>query len=168
MGNALGQLLGVTGFGFICAVAAFSYLAWISVRLCLIDIRTHRLPNTIVLPAYGVAGVLLGLSSILGGEPSWLLRILLSALAAFTFYWLLWFIYPAGMGFGDVKLAGVLGLFLGFCGWTFLLLGIAAGFVVGGVWGLVLILSRKGSATSRIPFGPSMLVGAWLVMLLPL
>ena len=64
------------------------------------------------------------------------------------------------MGFGDVKLSGVLGLFLGWMSWGALVIGAFAGFLVGGVGGLLLIAAGKGSLASRIPYGPYMLVGA--------
>jgi leader peptidase (prepilin peptidase)/N-methyltransferase len=69
------------------------------------------------------------------------------------------------MGFGDVKLAGVLGMYLAYLGWGALVVGAFLGFLVGGAGGAVLLLSRRVGRKSRIPFGPSMLVGAWLAVL---
>jgi len=66
------------------------------------------------------------------------------------------------MGFGDVKLAGVLGLYLAWLGWGQLAVGAFAAFVLGGIFSLVLLLARKVSRKSGIPFGPWMLAGAWL------
>lgn len=151
---------------FSCALAASLYLLWLAVVLSIIDIRTHTLPNRYVLPAYPIAGVLLLAAALAAGTPEHALRAAGGALAMGALYWLLWAVYPAGMGFGDVKLAGVLGLFLGYLSWQHLLLGIAAGFVVGGLWGVALIVSRRGTAKSAIPFGPSMLAGAVAVMVL--
>ena len=70
--------------------------------------------------------------------------------------------------FGGIlgALAGVLGLFLGFLGWQHLMAGMAAGFVIGGLWGLLLIISRRGTIKSAIPFGPPMLAGTLATMLL--
>ena len=150
----------------LCALAACLYLLYLAVVLSVIDIRTHTLPDRYVLPAYPVAGILLGAGALLVGQPGHLWRALAGLLALAGLYWVLWAVYPAGMGFGDVKLAGVLGLYLGFLGWDHVLLGAAAGFVAGGVWGVALIAARRGSAKSRIPFGPSMLAGALAVMLL--
>lgn len=153
-------------FAFLCAVAACLYLLWLAVCLSVIDIRTHTLPNRFVLPAYPIAGTLLLTAALAGGFPHHAWNTIGGAAAMAGLYWVLWFGYPAGMGFGDVKLAGVLGLFLGFLGWEHVVLGAGAGFVVGGLWGLVLILSRRGTSKSAIPFGPSMLVGALGTMLL--
>ena len=151
---------------FLCAVAACCYLLWLAVVLSVIDIRTHTLPNRYVLPAYPLAGALLLVASLASGYPLHVLNAATGAAAMTAFYWLLWAVYPTGMGFGDVKLAGVLGLFLGFLSWQHVLLGAAAGFVVGGLWGLALIVSRRGTAKSAIPFGPAMLSGALATMLL--
>ncbi|MDQ0279192.1 leader peptidase (prepilin peptidase)/N-methyltransferase [Arthrobacter silviterrae] len=150
----------------VCAVAACLYLLWLSVLLSAVDIRTHTLPNRYVLPAYPAAGILLAAAAVLSGRPGQLWGALAGAAALGALYWVLWAVYPAGMGFGDVKLAGVLGLYLGFLGWTHVLAGAAAGFVAGGLWGVALIVSRRGTAKSHLPFGPSMLAGAWATMLL--
>ena len=82
-------------------------------------------------------------------------------------YFLLRLANPAGLGFGDVKLAGVLGLYLGFLGWEVVLAGTFAAFLLGGGWGVWLILSRRGTARTSIAFGPFMLAGAALAMVLP-
>ncbi|MGP9504129.1 prepilin peptidase [Specibacter sp. AOP5-B1-6] len=149
---------------FLCALAACLYLLWLAVRLSIIDIRTHTLPNKLVVPAYPIAGVLLLAAALLAGVPMHAVSALGGALAMGAVYWLLWAAYPAGMGFGDVKLSGVLGLFLGFLSWQHVVLGLAAGFVAGGLWGIALIASRRGTAKSTIPFGPAMLLGALATM----
>jgi leader peptidase (prepilin peptidase)/N-methyltransferase len=83
--------------------------------------------------------------------------------------WLIYFgmaiAYPGGMGFGDVKLAGVLGLFLGYLSWGALFTGAFAAFVLGGTFGLALLLSRRADRKSGIPFGPWMLAGSWIGVL---
>jgi leader peptidase (prepilin peptidase)/N-methyltransferase len=149
-----------------CAAAACLYLLFLAVQLSIVDIRTHTLPDRLVLPAYPVAGILLCSVALLAGQPVHLWRALAGLLALGALYWVLWAVYPAGMGFGDVKLAGVLGMYLGFLGWNHVLLGAAAGFVAGGLWGVALIAARRGTAKSHIPFGPSMLAGALATMLL--
>lgn len=138
---------------------ALLYLAAIGVALALIDLDTHRLPDSIVLPSYVVAVVLLGLAS--GGAGDWgaLVRALLGGLAMGAAYFVMVLAYPAGMGLGDVKLAGVLGIYLGWFGWGALLVGFFAAFVVGGVFALVLVALKRAGRKSGIPFGPWMLVG---------
>ncbi|MFQ4147778.1 A24 family peptidase [Arthrobacter sp. LAPM80] len=147
-------------------LAATAYLIWLAVVLSIIDIHTHTLPNRYVLPAYPIAGALLLAAALAAGMPMYAAVALGGAVAMGALYWLLWVLYPAGMGFGDVKLAGVLGLFLGFLGWQHVLVGVAAGFVVGGLWGITLIATRRGTAKTAIPFGPSMLAGTLATMLL--
>ncbi len=80
----------------------------------------------------------------------------------FALYWLLAIGYPGGMGFGDVKLAGVLGMLLGWVGWAALIVGGFSAFVLGGVVGVLLMLGRRATRKSRIPFGPFMIAGAWI------
>lgn len=150
----------------IVLVIALCYFLVLSLKLSIIDVKTHTLPNRLVLPAYPISAILLLSAALFVPDVQQLVRLLVGGLAAGIFYWLLWFIYPAGIGFGDVKLAGVIGLYLGYYGWSHLLLGVMAGFVVGGLWGIALIASKRGTRNSRIPFGPAMLIGAWLVMLL--
>jgi prepilin signal peptidase PulO-like enzyme (type II secretory pathway) len=144
------------------ALAAFLYLAAVSVALASIDVDTHTLPNRIVLPAYPVAAALLIVAGLLGGEPERVLTSLLGGGVMFGVYFLLALAYPGGMGFGDVKLAGLLGLYLGWLGWGSLAVGAFSAFLLGGLFSLVLILTRKANRKSGIPFGPWMLAGAWL------
>ena len=128
---------------------AFLYLAAISVALALIDIDVHRLPNAIVLPSYVVAAVLLGAAALLHGRPGVLLRAAIGALALYAFYFLLAFVYPGGMGFGDVKLAGVLGCTSPSSAGRELLVGVFLGFLVGGLSGTRAHASPVGPAASR-------------------
>jgi leader peptidase (prepilin peptidase)/N-methyltransferase len=69
------------------------------------------------------------------------------------------------MGFGDVKLAGILGLYLGWMGWGELIVGAFFGFLLGGVVGGVLMATKRANRKSAIPFGPFMLAGALLAIL---
>jgi len=141
---------------------AFLYFAAISVALAGIDIDTHRLPNVIVYPAYIVVGVLLTVASVVYGDYSQLLRAAIGGAVLFAAYLVMALLYPGGMGFGDVKLAGVIGLLLGFLGWGTLVVGAFSAFLIGGVFAVALLLARKANRKSGIPFGPWMLAGAWL------
>jgi leader peptidase (prepilin peptidase) / N-methyltransferase len=144
------------------ALLAYLYLCAISIALALIDLDVHRLPNAIVLPAYAVGAVLLTASALLAGEPGRLLSAGVGAVGLAGLYLLLAVVRPGGMGMGDVKLAGVLGLFTGFIGWGALIVGAFGAFVLGGVFSLGLVLARRAGRASRIPFGPWMLAGAWV------
>ena len=142
--------------------AAFVAFAALSLTLAVIDVRTHRLPNALVLPAYPVALVVLVVCCVLGEDWSRLIRALIGALALFVFYFALRLMSPRGMGGGDVKLAGLLGLVLGWVGWSALAIGTLAGFVLGGLWGIGLLTTRRADRRTAIPFGPWMLAGAWI------
>lgn len=143
-------------------LAAYLYLAAVSVALALIDFDTHRLPDRIVLPAYAVSGGLIIVLAVLGGDGWGLLRALIAGTATFAFYLVLGLTKAGAMGFGDIKLAGLLGLTLGWVGWSALVVGVFAGFVIGGIVAVVLLLTRRVSRGGGIPFGPAMLAGAWL------
>ncbi|GAA1843949.1 prepilin peptidase [Microbacterium koreense] len=142
--------------------AAFIAFAALSITLAVIDIRTHRLPNAIVLPAYPVTLVVLTVCCLLGEDWGRLARGLIGALALFVFYLALRLMSPRGMGGGDVKLAGLLGLLLAWVGWTALAVGTLAGFVLGGLYGIGLLAARRADRRTAIPFGPWMLAGAWI------
>lgn len=146
-------------------VVAFLYLAAVSIVLTLIDLDTRRLPNTIVLPSYIVALVLLGFVSALEGDWVPAMRAVIGMAALYAFYAILRVIRPGGMGGGDVKLAGVLGIYLGWCGWGALAVGSFAAFVLGGLFGIALIALRRAARKTAIPFGPWMIAGAWMGIL---
>lgn len=142
-------------------VVAFLYFAAISIVLTLIDLDTHRLPNSIVLPSYLVAGILFTVAALLTGDWDALLIAGVGMAVLYLFYFLLRAARPGGMGGGDVKLAGVIGIYLGWLGWGALAVGAFAAFVYGGVFGIALMLLRRAGRKTAIPFGPWMILGAW-------
>jgi leader peptidase (prepilin peptidase)/N-methyltransferase len=162
---ASGDLRTSAAIAALLALVAYLYLAAISVALTLIDLDTHTLPNKIVLPAYAVGIALLGASALFAADYGRLL----SAGVGMASLWLLYLaaalLYPGGMGLGDVKLAGVLGLFLGWLGWGSLFVGAFAAFILGGVFALVLLATKRVTRKGGIPFGPWMLAGAWVGIL---
>lgn len=156
-------LLGVGAYlGWYPAALLPTLLYWaaIGIALTLIDLDHHRLPNAIVLPSYIVTAVLLALASVLTGDYGRLLTAAIGCAALFALYWILAVAYPGGMGFGDVKLAGALGMLLGWLGWAPLIVGAFSAFLLGGLVGGILMVGRRATRKSRIPFGPFMLVGA--------
>jgi leader peptidase (prepilin peptidase) / N-methyltransferase len=151
--------------GFSAELPAYLYLGAIGVALALIDIDVKRLPNVIVLPSYIVSAVLLAAAALVEQEWTDLLRAGLGMAALYAFYFVLALVYPRGMGFGDVKLAGVLGGYLGWLGWAEVVSGGFLGFLFGGVVGGGLMLARRAGRRSMIPFGPFMLAGALVAIL---
>ena len=143
-------------------LTGYLYLAAISIALALIDLDTRRLPDAIVLPAYAVGAVVFTLAAVITGDWPSLVTAGIGLACLGGFYLVLNLVAPGGMGFGDVKLAGVLGLFLGWLGWPTLVVGALAGFIVGGLFGVALLASGRAGRRSSIPFGPWMLAGAWI------
>jgi len=152
-------------FGFSAELPAFLYGGAAGIALAAIDLAHHRLPNALTLPSYLIAGGLLGLAALVRGELGPFLRALAGMVVLYALYYLLMLIYPAGMGFGDVKLAGVLGLYLGWLGWAEVIIGGFLGFVIGALAGLGLLATRRATRKSAVPFGPAMLLGALIAVL---
>jgi leader peptidase (prepilin peptidase)/N-methyltransferase len=150
----LGQL------GMLTALPAFLWFVAVAIALALIDLETGRLPDAIVLPAYPVLAGLLTLSAFLAGDSAALLRAVVGAVASFAVYYAIALARPDGMGFGDVKTAGIIGGMLAFVSYPVLLVGVAAAFLLGATTGVAVLLSRRASRSSRIPFGPFMVAGA--------
>jgi leader peptidase (prepilin peptidase)/N-methyltransferase len=144
---------------------AWLYLAAIAVALALIDLDALRLPNAIVLPSYVVSPLLFLPGIVVERDWAAALRGLLAMAALWAFYFLL-SLYRGGtgMGLGDVKLAGVLGLYLGWLGWSSVAVGTLAAFVLGGTAGLVLLARGRAGRGTALPFGPAMLAGALLAL----
>lgn len=152
------------------ALPALLLLAALTVVLTVIDLDVHRLPDAIVLPSIPVTFALLALASWNpGGEADWgaLVRALVGAAALGLFYTALVVVSAivysgGGMGWGDAKLGVILGAYLAWVGWGALVVGAFGAFVVGGVFSIVLMVVGKAGRRSKIPFGPWMLAGAWL------
>lgn len=144
---------------------AFAYLSIMGVLLGAIDVRHKLLPNRLVLPFLIGALLLLGFASVLSGEWLRLLAGLLGGAVMFLVYLTMALMKPGGIGMGDVKLAAVVGLYAGYLGlqaWLMVLLG---AFLLNAVAIVVLMLARKLTRESDIPFGPAMIAAALLAPL---
>ena len=120
-----------------------------------VDFRTRLLPTRMVLPATAAA-ILLGLVGwAVTADPDDLVRAAVGLVAVRSFFWVLWWFHSAGMGFGDVRLAALLGFALGYLGVGELVVGAYAGFLVFGLPGLLLAVVRRDRALLRsaFPFG---------------
>ncbi|MFD7322373.1 prepilin peptidase [Streptomyces sp. NPDC059875] len=147
-------------------LAVWLLYAPFAVLLATVDIRVHRLPDQLTLPLAAATPLLLLGAQLLPYEAGSWLHALLGALALGGGYLVLFLIHPNGMGFGDVKLALSLGAVLGWYGWGVLFAGAFAGFLLGSLYGFGLVLARRGSRKSAIPFGPFMIGGALLGVLM--
>ncbi len=157
-GLVVGAVVG-TQIGWEPLLAAWVYLAGIGVVLGYIDAQTRLLPTRLIAPSYGTLVLLITAAGIADGDRDALIRSGWGWLAMGGFYFVMWFVYPKGLGYGDVRLSGLLGLALGYLGWAELLIGMYAGFLLGGVIGGLLAV-MKVFDRKRYPFGPFMLVGA--------
>jgi leader peptidase (prepilin peptidase) / N-methyltransferase len=142
------------------ALPAYLYIGAAGIVLALIDVDSHRLPNAIVLPSYAVLAVLLTAAAAWQHDWTGLGRGVAGGVALYCFYFAIAFAYPAGMGFGDVKLSGLLGAVLAYLSWGALVVGAFAGFVLGSLVGIVVIAIGGGTRKTALPFGPFMICGA--------
>ncbi|MEV0410104.1 A24 family peptidase [Streptomyces sp. NPDC050448] len=141
-------------------------VAPVLVLLGMVDLGVQRLPDVLTLPlAGGVAVGLGGAALVPGAGGSWRLA-LLGGAALGAAYLVLFLINPAGMGFGDVKLALALGVPLGWYGWGVWAAGAFLGFLYGALYGLALVLRGPGGRRTAFPFGPFMAAGALTGVLL--
>lgn len=140
----------------------------VAVLLALVDLRVHRLPDVLTLPLAAATLTLLGITAALpvaDAAGSWPTA-LYGGLALGATYEALYLLNPAGMGFGDVKLALGLGTALGWYGWPVLVTGAFAGVLYGAVYGLGMVALRRAGRKTAIPLGPFMLGGAFTGLLL--
>lgn len=148
------------------ASLAVAWLAGAGLVLGAVDLAVHRLPDRVTLPAYAVCAAALLLDAALLGTWPALLRGLLGAAVTFAAGCLLALVSPEALGFGDVKLLGLLGLVLGWFGWGVLLAGVFLGLVAGALGSLALLLTRRAGWRTAVPFGPPLLLGAALALAL--
>ncbi|AZM64579.1 prepilin peptidase [Streptomyces sp. WAC 01420] len=147
-------------------LAVWLLLAPAGVLLAVVDFRVQRLPDPLTLPFAAAALVLLGLTALLPEHAGEWTTALLGALALGAGYYVLYRINPGGMGFGDVKLALGAGAVLGWYGWPTVMLGTLAGFVLGALYGGVLVVARRAGRKTAIPFGPFLIGGVFTGLLI--
>ena len=152
-------LLAALRFGPTAELPAWLWFVAAGVLLSVLDLREQLLPNRVLLPA--VAGALLLLTAAAAAGDRWddLLRAVLAGAAAFGVALLMALAAP-GLGMGDVKLAGLLGLLLGWLGWGVVLAGFFLGFLAQAVLGLALMAAGRAGRRTELPFGPALAAGA--------
>lgn len=154
-GGLLGWMLGTTP-----VLVAWLLLAVSGAVLGYIDARTRYLPSAIIWPSYLVVGLALLGAAVVSGEWGSLRRAVIAGVIGFVVFYVLWFVFPRGVGFGDVRLSGLLGLALGWLGWGEFVTGLYGGFFLGAVVGIALIVTKVMTRKQMVPFGPFMLIGA--------
>jgi leader peptidase (prepilin peptidase) / N-methyltransferase len=147
------------------ALGAACALAVIAVPLAFVDVSVHRLPDPLTVAAYGVTVASLLIAATSGGHWGTLGRAVAGGAALAGFYLLLALISPSGMGLGDVKLAASLGTLLAWSSWRVLVLGGFTGFMLAALYSIALLAFGRTTRKQQIPFGPFMLAGAFLLLL---
>jgi leader peptidase (prepilin peptidase) / N-methyltransferase len=146
-------------------LVAFAFFGVLGVALAAIDIAVERLPDRLTLPAYPILIALLTAAAIAGDDFAALVRALLGGLSLAGVFLLVALVRPGQLGGGDIKLAGLVGLALGWLGWPILIAGAALAFVLSGLASLALLAARRITLRGAICFGPFLIGGAVLAML---
>jgi leader peptidase (prepilin peptidase) / N-methyltransferase len=160
-------LFAAVGVRFGASWALPAYLVFVAVAVVLagIDLDTMTLPRRIIYGSGVAAVVLLAVAAVATGEPSRLTGAAIGAGGALLFFLVLHLIAPGGMGFGDVRLAGLIGLHLGWLGLLEVPTGLFLGFGLGAVFGLGWLAYQRAALRTHIPFGPFLAAGAVLTVL---
>jgi leader peptidase (prepilin peptidase) / N-methyltransferase len=143
----------------------FTFLGVLGVMLAAIDISVQRLPDRLVLPAFPLLISLLALAALLEHNGAGLVRALLGGLALGAGFLALALLRPGQLGGGDIKLAGLAGLALGWLGWPAVTTTAVLGFALSAVTSLALLAARRVSLSSAVCFGPFLLGGALIAIL---
>src|SRR3954453_16076825 len=164
IGTALLFAVAALRFGTSWELPAYLFLAGAGVLLAVIDLQHHKLPNRVVIPSVGIGAVLLTVAAAGGHDWAGLGGARSGSGVLFAVFLVLALISPSGLGMGDVKLAGFLGLYLGWLGWGAVVVGAAAGFILQAALALALLAGRRIGLRGELPFGPAMLAGAALAV----
>jgi len=152
------------GIGASWVLPAYWWAAAVSITLALIDLDHKRIPNAVLFPGIVVGAVLLTTGAIADGAAGSLPRALAGGGGYFGLLLLIALAARGGFGFGDVKLGVLLGIFLAYRSWSVLVAGVFAGFMVGGVAAVGMLVARRVGRRDALPFGPSMVIGAGIAL----
>ena len=152
-------------FNFSWELFAYGLMCAMCVEQSLIDITTHRLTRSVTMRAAFIGGPLLSIAAIANNQPGKIGVMALSFVVTLFTFMTLSLASKRGIGAGDVRLAAVLAMFLGYLGAQYVFQGLALGFMLGGVFALLLLISRKATRNTRIAFGPYICIGAVAVVL---
>jgi leader peptidase (prepilin peptidase)/N-methyltransferase len=161
--TVLGALLGAATantFGFTLQLFAFGLMIAMALEQTLVDFCTHRLARGVTMRAALAGGPLLTLAAINIDETVRIATMFGAFVSTLVFFLALSFMSKGGIGSGDVRLAPVLAMFLGWMGWSYVYMGLASGFILGGIWALALMFMGRANRSSHISFGPFLCVGA--------
>jgi leader peptidase (prepilin peptidase)/N-methyltransferase len=159
----LGGLLGALTFdrfGFSLEMFAYGLMIAMCIEQSIIDYTTHRLPRGVTFRAAIVGGPLLALAAINHDDNGRIGVMFASFIITLVLFALLAAISRGGIGGGDVRLAPVLAMFLGWLGASHVYIGLGSGFILGGVVAAGMLITRRASTSTRIAFGPFLCIGA--------
>ena len=152
-------------FEFSWELFAYGLMCAMCIEQSLIDFNTHRLTRSVTMRAAFLGGPLLSIAAIANNQPGKIGVMALSFIATLLTVMTLSFASRRGIGAGDVRLAAVLAMFLGYLGVAYVFQGLALGFIIGGFVALLLLISRKANRNTRIAFGPYICIGTMVVVL---
>jgi leader peptidase (prepilin peptidase)/N-methyltransferase len=155
-------VLAAVVLGSVWVLPAYWWFIGVTVALTLTDLDHKLIPNRILFPGTAAAVVLLAAGALLDGESGALLRAVAGGAAYFAGLFVFALAARGGFGFGDVKLSFLLGLFLAYRGWDVLAVGVFLAFVLGGLFSVGLLVARRMGRRDTIPFGPFLVLGAYL------
>ena len=150
--------------GFRWHLPAHLWFVGLTLVLILTDLDHHRIPNRILLPGTVGGVVLLAIGAALEGRIVDVGIGVVAGAANFILFLIIALGARGGFGMGDVKLAFILGVFTGYHAWAFTAVGSFLAFLIGGLVSIVLLIARRRGRKDAIPFGPPMIVGAWLAI----
>ena len=145
---------------------AYSWLAAIGIPLAITDWTTGQLPTKLIVPGYLVLIVLLAISAALDHHLYPLIRSAGGMVALLMFYGVLYLVFPGQLGGGDLRLGGLLGLALGWAGWTAVVGGTLLGWCAAAVSLLVFRMTRRVRHGGYVRLGPFLLAGALAALLI--
>jgi leader peptidase (prepilin peptidase) / N-methyltransferase len=163
----LGGLLGVLTyrrFGFSLEMFAFGLMIAMCIEQSIIDYATHRLPRGVTFRAAIIGGPLLTLAAINHDDNGRIGVMFASFIVTLALFAMLSAFSKGGIGGGDVRLAPVLAMFLGWLGASHVYIGLGSGFILGGVVATGMLVTRRASASTRIAFGPFLCIGAVIAL----
>jgi leader peptidase (prepilin peptidase)/N-methyltransferase len=152
-------------FGFVAVLPAYCFFFAVLVAVAAVDVESRVVPNRVLRPALAMTVVLLGAAAIAGGDGRAAIDSLVGGSAAFVALGLVHLVHPRGLGFGDVRLAGFIGVYLGWLGLATVAVGLLLGFLLAVVAGLGVIGATRSGLMVRLPFAPFLAAGAVLAVL---
>jgi len=152
-------------FGPHLLVTPFLVFEALAVAVSVTDLSHRLVPRTLLYGSLVLIAPLLVIVSAVDGTWHDLVIAVVGGAVAFVVFFVIWFAMPRGMGFGDVRLAGVIGLTVGYLGLVHVYLAFLSGFVIGLLFGLALMVGSSAGRKTRIPFAPALCIGAVIAIL---